>query len=65
MKSSYIITFFVIILHLTVYYKIEDCRQSTLESMQKMDFYICRYIFLNSMLACFFFFKHVVQKVLV
>ena len=29
MKSSYITTFFVIILHLTVYYKIEVCRQST------------------------------------
>lgn len=56
MKSSYITPLFlVIILHLTVYYKTEDYRQSALESMQKLDFYSCRYIFLNSMLSSLFF----------
>ena len=36
-----------------MYYKTEDCRQSTLESMQNLDFYSCRYVFLNSMLLFF------------
>ena len=63
MKGSYV--FSVIILHLTVYYKIEDCRQSIIESVQNFGFYICRYIFLNSLCFLFFFFKHVGQKLLV